>query len=412
MTLYMSDLYRIEIHYPLDEVSLDILYYLYQPLMGSSALHSYMMLYTEGKRMSRFLQPSPLSRIITYTSISLDEFDKNIKKLEALGLLKTYVKTSNDLTCYVYVLLSPLSVRAFFANPILSSLFKESLSEDDYKKTIQYFKVSIEDKSGYEEITSSFTDVFEVVYQKQRRVLQVKDVKEKVTGDVEVNYDFDSLKKHLIEYQVPLSLIDQKTMNYVGGLALTYSVDPLTLASLIKDACSSKGLDRAYFKTKLKEYCDVHVTSSFKEIYHKQPLVYHSAQGGNDPLTLHMKYLDTITPYDFLKEKQGGSEPVLHDLSIVETLMVQLGLKPAVVNMIIEYVLGNNDNRLSKSYCEAIGSSMARKNVQTAMDAYRELTQSKEEVTENQERKEASLVESELEMDEVEMILAEFRNQK
>ena len=70
---------------------------------------------------------------------------------------------------------------------------------------------------------------------------------------------------------------------------------------------------------------------------------------------------------------------------IVETLMVQLGLKPAVVNVLIEYVLGKNNNRLSKRYCEAIGASWARKNIQTAMDAYRELMnqstpeQSKEE---------------------------------
>lgn len=39
-----------------------------------------------------------------------------------------------------------------------------------------------------------------------------------------------------------------------------------------------------------------------------------------------MQYLDKITPYELLKEKQGGSEPIFHDLKIVETLMVQLGL--------------------------------------------------------------------------------------
>lgn len=411
MTLYMSDLYRIEIHYPLDDVSTDILYYLYQPLLGASALHSYMMLYTEGKRMSRFLQPSPISRLITYTSLSCNDLEKNMKKLEALGLMKTYVKSNNDLTCYVYVLLSPLSVKAFFNNAILSSLLKESLSDDDYKKTIQYFKVSIEDKKGYEDITSSFTDVFDVVRNKQRTILQLKDVKEKMTGDVKVSYDFDSLKRHLIDYQVPLSLVDEETMKYVGGLALTYSVDPLTLASLMKDACSSKGIDKAYFKTKLKEYCDVHETSSFKEIYHKQPLQYHSVKNDNEPLTLHMNYLDSITPYELLKSKQGGSEPVIHDLSIVEILMVQLGLKPAVVNVIIEYVLGNNNNRLSKRYCEAIGSSMARKHVETAMDAYRELTSNKEEVV-NEDIVESTPVVNEKQLDEFESLLAEFRNKK
>ena len=66
---------------------------------------------------------------------------------------------------------------------------------------------------------------------------------------------------------------------------------------------------------------------------------------------------------NLLKEKQGGKEPVYHDLMIVETLMVQLGLKPAVVNVLIEYVLGKNNNRLSKRYCEAIGASWARKKI-------------------------------------------------
>lgn len=410
MTLYMSDLYRVEIHYPLDEVSTDILYYLYQPLMGSSALHSYMMFYIEGKRMNRNLLPSPLSRIITYTSLSLMELEKNIKILEALGLMKTYMKTSNQLTYYVYELLSPLSIKAFFNNPILSSLLTESLSEDDYKKTLQYFKASSEDKSEYEDITSSFTDVFEIAHHKQKRILQVKDVKEKVSQDVEVQYDFESLKRYLVEYQVPLSLLDESAMKYAGSLALTYSVDPLTLASLIKDSCTSSGLDKTYFKTKLKEYCDIHETSSFKEVYHKQPLQYHSSQNGNDPLTLHMKYLDTITPYALLKNKQGGSEPVIHDLSIVETLMVQLGLKPAVVNVIIEYVLGNNNNRLSKRYCEAIGSSMARKHVETAMDAYKELTSKKEDIKEEVMKQENQTVISEMEMDEVEKLLSELKS--
>ena len=87
-----------------------------------------------------------------------------------------------------------------------------------------------------------------------------------------------------------------------------------------------------------------------------------------------MKYLDSITPYELLRQKQGGKEPIFHDLKIVETLMVQLGLKPAVVNVLIEYVLGKNNNQLSKNYCETIGSTLSRNHIETAMDAYEALT--------------------------------------
>lgn len=72
---------------------------------------------------------------------------------------------------------------------------------------------------------------------------------------------------------------------------------------------------------------------------------------------------------------------------IVETLMLQLGLKPAVVNVLIEYVLGKNNNRLSKRYCEAIGSSWVRKNILTAMDAYNELMNKDEEETQEVQEK-------------------------
>ena len=75
----MSDLYRVEIHYPLDDVQTDILYYLYQPLMGSHALQLYMMLMLEGKRMSRFLKPSVLSRLISFLSMSLIDMEKSLQ---------------------------------------------------------------------------------------------------------------------------------------------------------------------------------------------------------------------------------------------------------------------------------------------------------------------------------------------
>ena len=59
--------------------------------------------------------------------------------------------------------------------------------------------------------------------------------------------------------------------------------------------------------------------------------------------------------------------------------MVQLGLNPAVVNVLIEYVLGKCDNKLSKSYCEAVGGTLARKNVLTALEAYNILMNNEED---------------------------------
>lgn len=387
MKLYVTDLYRVEMRYPLDDVQIDTLYYLYQPLIGMEAMHLYMMLVMEGKRMRRFIAPCPLSRLTSYMSMSVMDMEKALRSLEAIGLVKTYVKHENDITQYIYRLYAPLSLKAFFKNQILSSLLQLSLSEDDFQKTVQYFKISLENLDGYEDITARFQDVFTIQHspQKTRLLKYNEDLIHQTTQDVKIDYDYDLLYQSLADYQVNRSLLSQADLNYATELAYVYHVDALTLAGIMKDAMESQGINRSRMKQAIQKYFDVSQTSQLQEVYHKQPIQFQTSDQTSSPLVLHMKYLDSLTPYELLKDKQGGKEPVYHDLMIVETLMVQLGLKPAVVNVLIEYVLGKNNNRLSKRYCEAIGASWARKNIQTAMDAYRELMnqstpeQSKEE---------------------------------
>ena len=372
----MSDLYRVEIHYPLDEVQNDVLYYLYQPIIGSSALQLYMMLVVEGKRMNRFLKPSSLSRLTSFLTMSLLDMEKAFQTLEGIGLLKTFVKHNQELTQYVYQLQSPLSLRAFFKNQILSSLLRESLSVEDYQNTIQYFKISVENLQDYEDITVRFQDAFTIsMPKKQGRILKLNDeLKEAIYQDIKVTYDMDLLLKGLADYQVNKSRLSDDDMTFMIQLATVYSIDALTLAGMVKDAMESKGLNQGLLKSNIKKYFEMDHASKLQEVYHKQPLQYLTHSENQSPLVLHKKYLDSITPYELLRQKQGGKEPIFHDLKIVETLMVQLGLKPAVVNVLIEYVLGKNNNQLSKNYCETIGSTLSRNHIETAMDAYEALT--------------------------------------
>jgi len=406
----MSDFYRINIPYPLDEVQTDVLYFLYQPLIGSRALNTYMMFYTEGRRMNRFLRPCAFSRLTSFLSISLLDLEKDMKTLEAIGLLKTYVKHQQDITQYVLLIQSPLSLKAFFKNQILSSLLQESLTKEDFQKTIKYFHTSIEDLSQYEDITSSFTDVFTIQH-KQSRVLKMRDdFLEKRTQDVTMDYDLEFLKRQLQDYQVSQNVLTSDDFEYIAQLGAIYSIDGLMMAGIIKDSLNSKGLDRKILKMKVKQYSDIDYQSTLKEVYYKQPVQYQTQNSSLDPLTLHMQYLDKITPYDLLKDKQGGKEPVYHDLMIVETLMVQLGLKPAVVNVLIEYALGKNNNRLTKRYCEAIGSSLARKNIKTAMDAYKALMNEQVQQLENTPTNDVETdIQKQLSSDEIESLLKELK---
>ena len=401
MKFYISDLYQSEIHYPLDEVTNDVLYYLYQPIIGKDTISTYMFLYTEGKRNLKEQSYSSLSRLLDYQSMNLEELEECILKLEGIGLLKTYVK-HDDLTQYIFALLSPLSLTRFFKNQILCSLLKESLSDEDFKKTLNYFKYNYQDKKDFEEITSSFNDIYEITNKPIR--LSVKHLKERESEEIHYFFDESLLKQKLREYQISSRLLTKEDLTNISDLVHVYSIDTLTVASLVKDAIEDKKFSLKKFKLLIQDYYDVD-SSKLTSVFYKQPVSHLSY--GNDPLSLHMQYLDSITPYELLKDKQGGKEPVYHDLKIIETLMNQLSLNPSVVNVLIEYVLSKQNGRLSSRYCEAIGSTLARKKVETSMDAYKVLTENDDNNKEGEE--ETPSLSNDLSQEEMDDLLKELK---
>ena len=257
----------------------------------------------------------------------------------------------------------------------------EALGQEDFDKTKDYFKKTIENTDSYEEVTSSFQEVFNVDLQKKKgRVLLLKEeFDEKASQNVSVDYDMDIFYKELRNYQVPRSIINKEDEELIKQLAVVYSIDVLSMVSIVKDSIVKNKIDIQLLRNNAKKYHDIDHSSKLNEVYHKQPLQYKMNDNSSTPLMQHLRYLETVTPYELLKEKQGGKEPVFHDLMIVETLMVQLGLKPAVINVLIEYVLGTNENRLARGYCEAIGSSWARKNIVNVKQAYEEAIKNKNE---------------------------------
>ena len=78
---------------------------------------------------------------------------------------------------------------------------------------------------------------------------------------------------------------------------------------------------------------------------------------------------ETTSPYDFLKSKYNGAEPVKRDIRLLENLLIDQGLKPGVINVLIDFVLKTNDNKLNTSYVETIAGQWSRKKIETVEEA-------------------------------------------
>ncbi|MEI3508370.1 MAG: DnaD domain protein [Bacilli bacterium] len=78
---------------------------------------------------------------------------------------------------------------------------------------------------------------------------------------------------------------------------------------------------------------------------------------------------ETTSPYDFLFGRNKGVKPSKSDLSILETLLIDYELTPGVVNVLIDYVLKINNNKLTKNFILAIASQWKRSNIKTVEEA-------------------------------------------
>ena len=141
-----------------------ILTMLYQPIIGPLPIMLYLSLWSDLDKIELMSTEYTHHHLLANMQISLNEIVENRKKLEAIGLLKTFIKEDkNNINNYIYQLYSPIKANDFFNHPILNVVLYNNLGKKEYEKLKNYFKTPRINTSNYQDITSSFSDVFNSV---------------------------------------------------------------------------------------------------------------------------------------------------------------------------------------------------------------------------------------------------------
>lgn len=74
-------------------------------------------------------------------------------------------------------------------------------------------------------------------------------------------------------------------------------------------------------------------------IYRSQPEYLKSPAGDTSMRGKIIAMFESINPVDFLRNKYGGTKPTNRDIKIIESLVIDLEMPPAVVNVLLDYVL-------------------------------------------------------------------------
>lgn len=366
-----ADSYTVVNKTIMNDIDRKILTLLYQPIIGHIAVSLYFTLWSDLDE-TEILSPSfTHHHLVTSMKIKIHDIVDARKKLEAVGLLKSYVRKGN-INDYVYEIFSPLSADEFLMHPILSVVLFNNIGKKEYSKVKHYFALPAINLKDFENITCSLDEVFGVVPHSNCQAIE-DDFRKRNKQEIALKSDFDF---DLLKAAIPKDMMNAKTFNrsvkeLIRTLAYLYQLDELRMQGLVRDALTERGtVDKKLLRRACMDFYTFESGGKLPNlIYRNQPEYLRKPVGDVSNRAKMIYTFETKSPYVFLKSKYHGSEPLKRDVRLIESLMVDLGLKPGVVNVLVDYVLKTNDNKLNKAFVETIAGQWKRLNIDTVEEA-------------------------------------------
>ena len=364
-----ADTYTVINKTILTENDRKILTMLYQPIIGSYSCNLFFTLWMDLDKSEFMSLEENHHHLMTSTSMSINELISSREKLEAIGLLKTYVKEKDDANNYIYELFSPVSPNEFFNHPILNIVLYNSVGKKEYERIVNYYKIPRINLNDYIDITKSFNEVYESnpasVFENNIQNIKTNS---KIGINIENIIDFD-----LLIESIPKESINNKTFTkdikvLINDLCFIYNLSLDEIKNIILSSLNNKNMiDKVSLRKNARNYYQYQNNGKLPSLIYQNQPEYLRSPIGKDTKRARMIYtFETISPYNFLKEKNNGAKPTDRDLKIIENLRIDLGLQPAVINVLIDYVLRVNNNKLNKAFIETIASQWKRLNIETA----------------------------------------------
>ena len=357
-----SDTFVVVTSEPLSEYKRKIFDDFYSPIVGvmaSSLYNSFFTVLEFGKTESNPIKHEVLCKKLKLTE---EAFLEARRSLEAIGLLDTYVKSTPYEVQYLYVVKNVLTPYQFLTNSMYSNLLNVALSEEGYMNIIGEYMVHRYNVVEFENITSSFDEVFEVGYYKSNdESWWINDTPQNITIKAK-HFDYDYFlvlvgASNLVSDEV---LRSSELYHEINQLAFVFMLTAEELKEVVLSASNGQTVDfdmlRHYAR---RAYEDKNKGIAIK---HKKNVIVST----NDKL---VTALETLSPAEIIKNKYGTA-PTGSEIEMFNRLLNDTGVSVGVLNALILYVLSNKNGEIpSYNYFLKILNTWIRQNVKTTLDA-------------------------------------------
>lgn len=365
--VYLSkdDVYEVKLGSMLASYDRDILTLLYQPIVGYAGISLYFTLWGEVKRME-FSPMDPHARLLKATGMELTQFLEARTRLEGIGLLRSYRKKLSDKTdSYTYELYAPKSPEEFFKDVIYKGMLSKKLGSKEVEKLSMIFSSRPLESEGMTEITAKFSDTYSMDDEESLKVLNVRTRRGRKTINISSSFDIGELFRELKEASSILpEAFTAEDVQEIQRLATLFGMDVVSMCEIITRVYDGGTANHLDYR-KLYDLC-----GKYKDGIRIQD----SADGSrsykeDDRFGQKLNEMTEYAPFDYLRLKQGFTNPSPADIRILNLLSEKYALANPVINALIDYTLIQCDDSLPLAYVEKVAATLARKGVTTALAA-------------------------------------------
>lgn len=355
---------------------------LYQPLIGARAYSLYMTLFGELSAGD-----SSHHSLMNHTQMNLQHIYEERKRLEAIGLLKTYRKSNEDERVFLYELQPVVKPEEFFQDDVLSVYLYGRLGKDRYleiKKRICLDPIETR-ADEYDEITANFNDVFHSLHQSEMRAGLNSEIHQSVSSDQEGRgerkvtpqvshdeFDFDTLVKDLSSFIMPSDVLTENIKDAIYRLAFIYHISPLEMSSIVQQAYfRDDELTPHSLRQEVQRWYKIEKPGQLPRLSERNQEPQNKTGERKDltPEDRMIQTFETISPRALLERYSEGGRAASADLKLIDSIMFDQKLPVGVINVLIDYVLNTNDMKLIHSHVEKIASQWKRKKISSVREA-------------------------------------------
>ena len=281
---------------------------LYQPIIGADAVSLYFSFCMYLDKLEVLSQTWNHHHLMTILRLSLETIGVAREKLEAVGLLKTYIK-KGEMNEFVYEIYSPLSAYEFFGNPLLSTILYNNVGDKEYERLTSVFSLPKINLKEYEDITCKFQDVFEPedITNFEQLLLDVKK-SHKNKLEIMATINLEHILNAIPEEMLNIRSITNETREFLYRISFVYGFSDNEMIHLLQSSLTLKRtVDKEALMRNARNYYKFEHFGALPSLALKTQPEYLRKKNMTTNLRDKKIYeFETTSPYDYLYSKHVG----------------------------------------------------------------------------------------------------------